>query len=131
MQDAILRERHGLLQGIKGTTLLLEPREKESARVRSHLMRALNADTVAASMGLLSDTVHRSIAVISRCAVAGSAADEGSQRRPSVDASAPPPRRFAAFPLLSECFKRSPTFWFRRFQCIRCLRNSVAACIQR
>ena len=90
VQVAIQRGSQGLLQGIKGTPVLNDPREKEHARVRNHLMRALNADTVAASIWQLSDTVQRSITAISQGAADRPEADEGPQRGPNVYASAPP-----------------------------------------
>lgn len=74
------------LQGIKGTPILNETSEAEHARVRGHLMRALNADTVAASIWQLSDTVQRSIAAIVLCAADGPHDNAGP---PSTDASAP------------------------------------------
>ena len=77
------------IQGYKGRSLLSEPAEVH-AHVRGHLMRALNANTVAASIWQLSDTVQDSIAAIMQFAADGPAADEEPRRPPGVDASAMP-----------------------------------------
>eukprot|EP00892_Ulva_mutabilis_P010423 jgi/Ulvmu1/7753/UM039_0061.1 len=74
-----------MMMGIKGMPLLSEPSQEEHTRVRTHFMHALNADTVAASMGQLSDTAQRSIAAITACAAAGATQDSV----PSTDASDP------------------------------------------
>lgn len=75
-------------QGIKGIPLINEVREVEHARVRGHLMHALNADTVAASIWQLSDTVQRSIAAVTRCHAEGPQGDAQSRRARSIDSGA-------------------------------------------
>ena len=73
----------GRVQGMKGMPILNEPREEEHARVRGHLMHALNVNTVTASIGQLSETVQRSIAAITLCAADGLPEARGHSARPA------------------------------------------------
>ena len=82
------------VQGIKGVSLLTMTRQEEHSHVRGHLMRAFNADTVAASIWQLSDTVQRSIAAIQRCSAEGPQGDAQSRCARCIDAgAAAPPHR--------------------------------------
>eukprot|EP00892_Ulva_mutabilis_P010425 jgi/Ulvmu1/7755/UM039_0063.1 len=76
-----------MMLGIKGTPILNETREAEHTRVRTHLMHSLNADTVAASIWQLSDTVQRSIAAIAECDAAGPQQDSSLQQSATIDSS--------------------------------------------